>query len=416
MRHTKLPSLVVMGVALSGLVVGCSEIKDEKEPVVQESTQETEQVESEENKTTENIEKEEVEENDEKEIIKANSNLSKNIAILDLAYKNENIMLSPTSLNVALGMVTNGADAETLAELENFLGCSIDEYNEFVKGYTEKMEDGVNVVNAVWVNEDFTLKEDFYNLLTQYYNATHESLDFTSSESVNKINNWVNKNTDGRIEKILNEIPDDSRTILTNVVDFDKKWKEPFEEFQIIDGKFNNEKNVTYLSDNTRCSYYENDYAIGFARDYEGDRYSFIGILPKQEGEFNISDLDIEGLLKTKAIEKVDYKFPEFEFEFESSLRDYLKQLGIKKAFGDDANFTKILEEQEGYFISEVFQKTKVIVNREGTKASAATSIIVSTNSALDLPKQVYLDRPFVFIVYDNETEECLFIGKVVNP
>ena len=406
MRHTKLPSLVVMGVALSGLVVGCSEIKDEKEPTVQEEVQE--------NETTE---KDEIIEDDGEAMIKVNSNLSKNIKILDLAYKNENIMISPTSLNVALGMVTNGAGGETLKELEDFLGCSIDEYNQFVKSYTEHPEEGVNVVNAVWVANNYNLKEEYCKLLVDYYNATQEKLDFSDPKSIDKINEWVDKNTDGRFKKVLSDVPADTRTILTNVVDFDKKWKEPFEEFQIEEGKFNNEKNVTYLSDMTRCSYYENEYATGFARDYEGDRYSFIGILPKQEGEFSVSDLDIESLLRNETYEKVDYKFPEFEFEFESTLNSYLKQLGINNAFGNNADFSNLLEETEGYRIDSVMQKTKVIVNREGTKASAATTIVVGTNSVVQEEiKEIYLDRPFVFIIYDNETEECLFIGKVVNP
>ena len=409
MKHNQLPSLLAMGIVFSGLMVGCSEVKDEENSIVQESTQETEE--------SETINMEEKEDNKKELVESANNNISKNIALLDLAYKNENIMISPTSLNIALGMITNGASAETLAELENYLECNIDEYNEFVKGYTENQEEGVNVVNAVWVNENYKLKEDFYNLLIQYYNATHESLDFTNSESVNKINNWVKENTDGRIEKVLNEIPGDTTTILTNVVDFDKKWEEPFEKLQIEEGKFNGEKDVTYLNDFVRCPYYENDYATGFARYYEGGRYSFIGILPKKEGEFNVSDLNIEELLENGTMEKVDYKFPEFEFEFESSLKQYLKELGITKAFNDNADFSNLLEETEQYYISEILQKTKIIVDREGTKASAATSVIVATNSAMEnLPKQVYLDRPFVFVIYDNKTEECLFIGKVVNP
>ena len=401
-RNKVLP--LIAGLAVSSLLGGCGkEIIDE--PIV-ESTQENVEENTQENET----------ENEKGEVVKnEKSNISKNVQILDLAYNNENIMLSPTSLNMALGMLTNGTAGDTRVQLEEFLQSDIDSYNNFTKNYMDNLGKGVNIANSVWVSNDYNLRNEFSTTVIDLYNAKVEKLDFLNPESVGIINNWVDTNTDGRIPKVLNVIPDSTTTILINVVDFDKQWKDSFKEYQITEGKFEG-NDVIYLNDDTNCIYYENDYATGFARRYEDDRYSFVGILPKQEGEFNVSDLDIEGLLKTGTYEDVIYKFPEFEFEFESSLNSYLKEVGVNSIFNTDSDFSNLFEETGEYYVSEILQKTKVIVNREGTKASASTTIIVTDGCAMPSePKQVYLDRPFVFVIYDNETNECLFIGKVVK-
>ena len=119
---------------------------------------------------------------------------------------------------------------------------------------------------------------------------------------------------------------------------------------------------------------------------------------------------------ETAKKETVEYKFPEFEFEFETSMKNYLRQLDVTLPFSLDGDFSNLLTQNGDYFVSDVIQKTKIIVNKEGTKASASTVIIVTDNCVMPSEiKQVYLDRPFAFLIYDNETNECLFIGKVVN-
>lgn len=342
------------------------------------------------------------------------ANLSKNIEILDLSYNGDNVMISPTSLNISIGMLANGADGKTFVELEDFLGCDIRRYNAFARNYMEDYVNGVNIANSIWIDENYKLENVFNDTLYFDYNAEYGKLNFTSSESVDIINDWVSENTDGRIEKILDNIPVDSKTIITNVVDFDMEWNIHFTKYE--NGKFSNGNNVVYLMRNTDTKYYENDYATGFAINYDNNRYSFIGILPKQEGEFNVSDLDIEGLLKTGTLKKVDYKLPEFEFECDIKLKDCLESIGMENVFSSNADFSKILQEEENNNI-DIVQKTKILVNRFGTKASAATTTIVFGGMFNpDEPKQVYLDRPFVFLIYDNEVDECLFIGKVVNP
>lgn len=424
MKYKKILPLLVGGIILTG----CGN-EIEKEPVANppktETTIdiETTEIESEQDTETKVEETEIIEESKEEqtEISESlkQSNLETNLKLVDSLYEEQNIMLSPLSLEMALGLVTNGAEGETLKQLETYLGKSIEEYNTFSKDYFANLEDGITLSNSVWVDQQYNLKGDYAILLNDYYHGTAQKLDFKDAGSVNVINSWISKHTNEKFNDVIKEIKEDTTNIVVNTLNFDKKWEVPFESEgrkDLFHGT-NRDSNANFLIDENKYIYYENDYATGFSKDYEGGRYSFVGILPKEKGEFNLSDLDITNLLNSASMKSVYFELPEFEFESDLDLLESLKGLGLIIPFTDDAEFTKMLEDRT-LKIDSIIQKTKIKLDKEGTEASAVTVIGMMNTTAVmekEETKRIILNRPFAFIIMDNETNTPLFIGKIVN-
>lgn len=361
-------------------------------------------------------------EKEEKENI---SSLTKAAKIVDESYniKKGNIMLSPLSLNMALSMVTNGAGGETLMELEEFLGLKIDDYNSFSKNYMENIPSYLTIANAVWCTDDkgYEINEDLKNLLIENFNAKIESLNFVDKKSIEIINKWANENTKGMIPEILKELPFNTRFLLTNAIYFKGDWASEFNVESTKKLKFTNIDNTSKKVDTmigTAEVYYENDNATAFGKIYKGDRYIFIGILPKKEGEFEIANLNLDSLLENKDITDVDIRMPKFEFEYENSLKQPLQNMGINNSFKNIADFTKMLENpvDDGLKIDDILQKTKIIVDEKGTEAAAVTSVTMTNDAiSIDEPKEVILDRSFAFVIYDDKMGVPLFVGKVTT-
>ena len=144
---------------------------------------------------------------------------------------------------------------------------------------------------------------------------------------------------------------------------------------------------------------------------------SFIGILPKAEGDFTLDELDIEGLLESEPeYDEVNCKMPKLNFETTAELSDILSRIGLENVFSDDADFSGIAD--KAVHVSSVLQKTKLELDENGTKAAAVTAVTMECMSAMDtdpIIKDVELTRPFAFLIYDSANEEVLFMGKVLT-
>ena len=93
--------------------------------------------------------------------------------------------------------------------------------------------------------------------------------------------------------------------------------------------------------------------------------------------------------------------------------------MGVIEAFdATNADFSNMFEYSDDIYISDVIHKTKIELSESGTKAAAVTVIMMDGNSMIMEPpetKDVFLDRPFAFIIMDEENEIPLFIGKVIE-
>ena len=346
-----------------------------------------------------------------------------------------NVMYSPTSLNLALGLAGEGASGEGRELINTFLGTDnyadraqqlmngFADYNfeDEYEGYSCKLE----VANALWVDKRIKLNKEFESVASAKYQAKAGEVDFSDAQNAcNKINEWANDNTHGLIPAIVDPsvINPDTRLCITNSLYFESAWSEEWSlnpneaDFTLFDGST---QQINYIS-SEGGAYYENEYATAFSCSYING-IKFIGILPKAEGEFTLEGLDIDSLLASKNYnhDELYYKMPRLNFETSNSLNDAFKAIGMGKLFGEGAGFDGIAQD-DNLFISSIIQKTKLELDQYGTKAAAVTAIMMDCESATmieedPIVRRVYLDRPFAFLIYDEENAEILFMGKVVT-
>ena len=341
----------------------------------------------------------------------------------------KNIMFSPTSLNFALGMIAEGAKGETKEILDDYLGTNdfaayAKEYLDKIKAYNTEDESygyqsKVEIADAVWVDNGLTLQEKFKNMVSDSFGAEVEAVDFSAAEKTcDVINSWCDKNTEGLIPKIITPdlINDNTGLCLTNSLYFESGWSgEPWNVSDTEEsfGKKEKTKYMTCIGDR----YYENDKATAFGRDY-ANGLSFIGILPNDEGDFNLEDLDIGGLLKSNPeYDEVDCKMPKLNFETSTVLNDMLSSMGLDNLFSSNSDFSGIADQNVN--VDTILQKTKLELDENGTKAAAVTAVTMECMSATvekePIIKTVELTRPFAFLIYDRSNDEILFIGKVIS-
>ena len=360
---------------------------------------------------------------------KALQNSVKMTDLLSAEASGKNIMFSPTSLNFALGMIAEGAKGETKEILDDYLGTNdfaayAKEYLDKIKAYNTEDESygyqsKVEIADAVWVDNGLTLQEKFKNMVSDSFGAEVEAVDFSAAEKTcDVINSWCDKNTEGLIPKIITPdlINDNTGLCLTNSLYFESGWSgEPWNVSDTEEnfGKIEKTKYMTCTGD----QYYENDKSTAFGRDY-ANGLSFIGILPNDEGDFNLEDLDIGGLLKSNPeYDEVDCKMPKLNFETSTVLNDMLSNLGLDNIFSSNADFSGIADQNVN--VDTILQKTKLELDENGTKAAAVTAVTMECMSATvekePIIKTVELTRPFAFLIYDRSNDEILFIGKVIS-
>ena len=346
----------------------------------------------------------------------------------------DNLLISPLSVALALSMTANGAEGDTLAEMEGVLGMPVGELNEYFVTYVNNIPDEKNckfhIANSLWVKDDFDIKQDFLQTNTNYYSAPVYASPF-DDQTLTDINNWVKANTDGMIEKILNEINDDAVAYIVNALSFDARWSSVYEKDQVRDGTFTTaegeERTVKMLRDTSSYPYFEDENAVGFMKSYEGGRYAFAAILPNEDITLDeyIHRLTAEGLYNM--ISQPEYyetvtALPKFSYDYDVDLNVPLKQLGMPSAFDVNvADFSRLgtpYSPEENIYIGRVLHKTFIAVDELGTKAGAATVVEMLNGSAAPAEeeiKYVILDRPFLFMIIDRETNIPIFMGTLTS-
>ncbi len=363
----------------------------------------------------------------------------------DMVYETNsgsNVMVSPLSLDMALGLLSGGAGGQTKKELSDYLGT--EDYGSFAEQYMEYAQ-GLNsqdsrfaqseykiayeIANSIWIKDDRKLVDSYVKTAEDQFDAEIEAVSFKAKDlpgTVKKINSWCNEKTHELIPQIVTEesFSEDAAAVLINSIYFESPWRE---EWGVTTHTFTDfEGNTTEqeMLRDTLTTYYENDYATGFAKSYRNGM-QFIGILPKETGEFTLSDLDVESLLdsETDAYD-VHARMPRLNFDTTAdNVADILKSQGVETVFDDEKSDLTGLIEMEGdevSYVSGIIQKTKLELDENGTKAAAVTAIMVDMATGA-MPeekeeKEVFLDRPFAFMIYDETNDQIVFMGKVVTP
>ncbi len=286
----------------------------------------------------------------------------------------------------------------------------------------------LNIVNAIWGQKDYKFLSGFLDIIAQNYGAGLRPLDFASELEKSRltINNWVSDQTNEKIEDLIPQGVLNPATVLvlTNAIYFNAAWQYPFNENQTEDGPFylldGNTVTVPMMSNTELYGYTEGDDYQAVELPYDGSELSMVILLP-QTGQFEAFENTLDGkqvadIIRGIGHQQVALTMPKFTYESKFMMKKTLSDMGMSDAFlGGIADFSGINGERS-LFIDEVIHQSFVDVDEAGTEAAAATAVIIAESAAPAEPKQVTIDRPFIFLIRDIETGTILFVGRVLNP
>lgn len=374
----------------------------------------------------------------EKMLIEADQSFSYDIFQRTVAYDSEqdNLMISPLSISMALAMTLNGAEDQTYKDMKKALylsGMEKEEINEAFQSLIELLINAdpnvaMKIANSIWYRDGLPVKEDFKERVKEYFGAEVTALDFSDPAAVDIINQWVSDNTEELIPEIIDEIPSHIVMYLINALYFKGDWLNQFDPDDTQAGDFHLESGETVQAEMMRQ---ENQFATMFSDEVQmielpyGDSLFSMSILMPADANTPINQFidekitasNINNWRSSLSVPNRDVilRMPKFEFDYELEYTDILKAMGMEIAFDEwEADFTGIADvSPQNLFIDEVKHKTFISVDEEGTEAAAVTSVGVGITS---MPPQMIIDRPFVFIIHERESGANLFMGKVKNP
>lgn len=346
-----------------------------------------------------------------------------------------NRMISPLSAMMCLAMLANGAGGNTKTQMEAALGLPVGELNAFLFDYWQTPYDAedcrVLLADSIWFRDEagrLTVEPAFLQTVADWYGAQAYAAPFDKT-TVRDINNWCAQKTDGMIKEIIQKIDADAVMYLINALTFDAKWAKQYEKSDVRDAAFTNADGTSaqvQMLYSHEDRYLSGDGFEGFARPYKGGRYEFVGLLPAEGTDI----WDFAASLDADAWQAVwqesqarfdagdfgvDAGIPEFTFDFEIRLNDVLADMGMTDMFdGGLADFSPMASSSRGnLYCSLVGQKTRIELDRNGTKAAAITWGGVNDECAMVSTRTVILNRPFIFAIVDTATHLPLFLGVV---
>jgi serine protease inhibitor len=352
--------------------------------------------------------------------------------VLNSANENENVMISPLSISYALSMTVNGAKGDTrdaMLEALRLKGISIDAINSSYKNLTRALlavdkRVLMSIANSVWIENDFTVKKSFTDILTDYYNADEKTFDINDASAPDKINAWIEDNTNGLIKKMIDKLNDNTVMLLINAIYFKGKWKSQFEESKTIQMPFfksgGNQINVPMMKQKTDFSVYEGNGFILAEFPYGQGNFVMDVILPDEQGGLSntvasVSDESFNAWLSLMNERETDVSFPRFKYGFKKTLKDVLTDMGMGIAFTNGADLSNITDQYD-LLINEVTHQTYIETNEEGTEAAAATVVDIGIVS-MPPPALVFkMDHPFIYIIRETTTNSIIFMGRVADP
>lgn len=338
-------------------------------------------------------------------------------------------VISPLSVSGLMSMLANGADGATRQEILNtlgFTGGSMDEINALYGYLIEKAgtldpSTTVSIADYIAVNRNNKIKDEYASVVRDWFKAEVENLDFTSQKSAGVINNWCSKHTDGMIPQIIDRVEPSAVAYLMNAIYFNGSWTDKFDakntKLERFQGYTRDIKKVKMMHRNDEYSYTANGTYSAVRLPYGNGSFAMTVLLPN-EGK-SIDDMmrvvnakEIANLGRKMENCKVDLKLPKFTTEVEQPLNEVIAGLGAPTMFKPGADFSRLAD--GNMFVSKMFQKAKIEVSEEGTKAAAATAAIMTMSAYEPEPRQVefHADRPFVYIISESSTGAIYFIGQ----
>lgn len=339
----------------------------------------------------------------------------------------KNVFISPLSVSIALGMAWNGADTETKLEMEAALkmsGMTVDQINEYYQIMQTALPDvdpstKLNIANSLWYRQGFAVKNNYLQVNRNYFNAEIRELDFAKAGAVDTINQWCADKTNNLIKEPLDQISAEAVMYLINAIYFKGIWVKQFDKKNTFETNFNAEGGgqvrANMMQQLDTFAYYQDELAQYIDMPYGNKAFSMTAILPvygkTTNDVLNAMNMQKWGDIQSEMThQKVQVYFPKFKTKGKYELKGPLMEMGMLKAFSDEADFSKISDWR--LIISRILHSTYCDVNEEGTEAAAVTIIEFETTGMPEYPV-FYANRPFIFVIRENSTGVILFMGKM---
>lgn len=358
------------------------------------------------------------------------------------AQGGRSVLVSPLSTQLALSMAAGGAYGETLQEMEQVLGngLSLARLNEYLHTYTASLPsaDGaaLELASSIWFPESGRYpRRDFLQANANYFGAG--AYQAPSDQLCGLINDWIRSHTAGKVDTLLDGLPDDVAMVLLNTVLFDGTWKEKYEEKSLHEMVFiahdGTVGNVTMMRSDESVLLEDDDGTIGVLKPYENERYAFVALLPDDEVDIleyvaSLTADDLTRILESRRTAKVSTEIPKFTFSGDYLMNDLLKAMGMRLAFdGKQANFARMFN--GGGVSLELFRQKVVIEVSEHDVVASNPGAAVPPETSEGGPDErpstpatsdpdgefVVLDHPFLYMILDTETNLPLFLGVMTE-
>ena len=347
--------------------------------------------------------------------------------------RDSNLALSPISASLALGMLMNGAELETLDQVRRTLTygdrpvpLANAAYKALIPLLTT-LDPSVKMTfaNAAWFDSSAAPSVSFSQAISNSFDARVSLLRLTAPSTVPTINAWVSAATNARIPKIVESFTSDDIALLVNATYFKGRWRAQFDPARTQPATFQVSPSVsiqvpTMANDKAlvRLSRSGNNTVVGEI-PFGGDAFAMTIVMPPLGGlEAMIDSLTparwrelIYALPRVS--DTLTVRLPKFRIETTRKLNADLTALGMPRPFINAQLNPMFVTPSSQRVISSVLQKVFVEVNEEGAEAAAATSIGIGATS---LPPSLIVNRPFLFVIRERLTGTILFMGKVVRP
>ena len=349
------------------------------------------------------------------------------------ASKQLNVLISPASVEIALGMAYVGATGETADAMSHTLGLDKSSRKAALEDLAtlqitlEKPEQDVTlkIANALWIDQSVRLNEEFSSDLAKIFKTKFESLRFSDPATMTRINEWVSRQTEGKISRLL-ESPPSPPMFLADAVYFHASWANPFqkqadheEPFHLAEGSTSK---VKMMRQNGLFQYAKMPGYEVVALPYVGNRFAMYCFLPNQGVDALVTKLRKSSWSELCAAlrpTKGSVALPKFKVDYGVTLNQALSNLGMGIAFdGYRAQFTRMIDAPSRLFIGSVLHKTLLEVDEEGSTAGATTGIQIRSAAIMQSREDFNLvfDRPFLAAITDQESGTILFLGIIGDP
>ena len=360
------------------------------------------------------------------------------LKVLMELYDQENISVSPASLELALLMTAMGATGTTRDEMLSALQMTGLSEEDILSSVSQLMwranNNSMEAANSLWLQDGYGFAQKYLDICGEDFMADLYTVDYenAAADATERINEWAEDKTHGKIKKILDDdLSDSTRLVLVNALYFLGDWAMPFEANNTYDDTFHGESGdaeVPFMHSEWDVSYYEGRTFQLIILPFLGDDekvgpFAMSFILPKEDASpedvaEELTEDGFEKLLAKASSEKVQISLPKFEFEYGTSMVDTMKALGMKEAFSGSAQFDEMTGGENNLYVSNIIHKTYIRVDEEGAEAAAVTAVIMKeTEMPIDEPDPIVFnaDHPFLFTIYDTTDGTMLFTGVTAN-